>query len=211
MHVISQRFTYRYTHFGMQKTLTVNQTPEEDTWPGGSLWDIGVLLAEVLVMVNKPPPMSSTNGKREKYVPRLRTPGLWPTSWKESSILELGCGVGLTGLVGAQLGAKLTLLTDLDVVVEKVTQPNLEINKKEFGKSQNVFAIPLCWGNEDDEAACRNILDTYVTKSSKAPKRKVKKKSKSQNQDTSSAQESTQSTDPSIILIGDVAYQHKPG
>ena len=90
----------------MQKTLTVNQTPEEDTWPGGALWDIGVLLAEVLVMVNKPPPMSSTNGKREKYVPRLRTPGPWSLAnlWKESSIMELlvGCGVGLTGLVGAQ-------------------------------------------------------------------------------------------------------------
>ena len=28
---------------------------------------------------------------------------------------------------------------------------------------------------------------------------------------TSFAQESTQSTDPSMSLIGDVAYQHKPG
>ena len=208
----SKRFTYRYTHFGMQKHLTVNQTPEEATWPGGALWDIGVLLAEVLVMVNKPPPTSSANGKKDKYVSRLRTPGIWPTSWKECSILELGCGVGLTGLVGAQLGAKLTLLTDLDVVIEKVAQPNLEINKKEFGKSQNIVAIPLCWGNGDDEAACRHILDTLATKSSKSgPKRKVRKKGKGQKQGILSTQESPKSTDPSIILIGDVAYQHKPG
>jgi predicted nicotinamide N-methyase len=197
----------------MQKQITINQTPKEDTWPGGALWDIGVLLAEVLVMVNKPPPPPSADGKKEMNVSRLRTPGIWPTSWKESSILELGCGVGLTGLVGAQLGARVTLLTDLDVVIEKVAQPNIEINKKEFGKSQNVVAIPLCWGNEDDEAACRQILDRLATKSSKrGPRRKVRKKGKTQSQGTPFAQESSpKSTDPSIILIGDVAYQHKPG
>ena len=205
----SSPYTFSYKQYGQQKTITVNQTPDDDTWPGGALWDIGVLLANVLVMVNTPPPSSSV-GKREAYVPRLRTPGMWPTSWKDCTILELGCGVGLTGLVGAQLGAKLTLLTDLEVVVDKVTRPNAELNKKEFGMGQKVLAVPLCWGHEEDEVACRKLLDGANTSKSAASKRKVKKKGKDQTQSTD--QETVKScSDPSIILIGDVAYQHKPG
>ncbi len=200
-------YTFTYKQYGLQKSITVNQTPDEDTWPGGALWDIGALLAQALVMLNKPPPSSSSSGKKEAFVPRLRSPGIWPTSWKDCTILELGCGVGLTGLVGAQLGAKLTLLTDLEVVVNKVTKPNVELNKKEFGMGQKVVALPLCWGNEEDELACRNILESSQTK--KGSNRKLKKKGKGQTK--SNDVQPTISSDPSIILIGDVAYQHKPG
>ena len=48
--------------------------------------------------------------------------------WKDTTVLELGCGTGLTGLVAASLGAKVTLLTDLQVVVENVTRLNVEEN-----------------------------------------------------------------------------------
>jgi predicted nicotinamide N-methyase len=203
-------YTFTYTQYGQNKSITVNQTPDDDTWPGGALWDIGALLAKALVMVNKPPPSSSSSsGKKEAFVPRLRSPGIWPASWKDCTILELGCGVGLTGLVGAQLGAKLTLLTDLDVVVEKVTKPNVELNKKEFGMGQKVLAMPLCWDNEDDEAACRKILESCSQTKKGGSTRKLKKKGKGQTKPNEG--DSIISSDPSIILIGDVAYQHKPG
>ena len=202
--------TFSYTQYGIQKSITVNQTPEEETWPGGALWDIGVLLARVLVMVNKPPPSSATQNKKEKYVSRLCSPGIWPKSWKDCKILELGCGVGLTGLVGAQLGAKVTILTDLAVVVEKVTEQNVELNKKTFGKNQHVHALPLCWGHANDEIVCRKVLDMHMGQSSqRGSKRKIKKKGK--NRCAGNGDGIVQTSDPDIVLIGDVAYQHKPG
>lgn len=211
-------FTFRFKQFGSQKSITVNQTADEDTWPGGALWDIGVLLARVLVMVNTPPPSSSTKDKKELFVPRLRSPGIWPKNWKDCSILELGCGVGLTGLVAAILGARLTLLTDLDVVVDKVTKPNVEINKSNFGLGQKVLALPLSWGNEEDEKACKTILaDSQKKSSCSSPSRRKAKKGKGKGKSLSSAtdggtgMQNESNADPSIILIGDVAYQHKPG
>jgi len=213
-------FTFNFKQFGSQKSVTVNQTADEDTWPGGALWDIGVLLARVLVMVNTPPPSSSSSAKdkKELFVPRLRSPGIWPKIWKDCSVLELGCGVGLTGLVAAILGARLTLLTDLYVVVDKVAKPNVEINKSNFGLGQRVLALPLSWGNKEDEDACKAILASIDKKSSSSspPRRKVKKgKGKGKAQSSTATDicglQNESNSDPSIILIGDVAYQHKPG
>jgi len=215
-------YTFQYTQYGVQKTITVNQTAQEETWPGGALWDIGVLLAKILVMVNKPPPNASLKGMGEKYVSRIAAPGIWPTtSWKDTTILELGCGVGLTGMVGAQLGAKLTVLTDLDVVIDRVTKPNLELNKKCFGKGQNIFAMPLCWGTENDEVCCREVFQSMVAKNNNdsrgiQKKEKIRKKGAGQNTmhntDTGTdMQDLSNVSDPKIIIIGDVAYQHKPG
>lgn len=209
-------YTFQYTQYGVQKTITVNQTAEEETWPGGALWDIGILLAKVLVMVNKPPPTNvSSGGKGEKHVSRIRAPGIWPTSWKDATILELGCGVGLTGMVGAQLGAKLTVLTDLDVVIDRVTKPNLELNKKSFGKGQSVIATPLCWGTERDESYCRDIFQSNTNTSRGMQKRKIRKQKSGQNTAVANTfneiQHPFNASDPKLILIGDVAYQHKPG
>lgn len=208
-------YTFQYTQYGVQKTITVNQTAEEETWPGGALWDIGVLLAKLLVMVNKPPPNASSGGKGEKYVSRIRAPGIWPTSWKDATILELGCGVGLTGMVGAQLGAKLTVLTDLNVVIDRVTKPNLELNKKAFGKGQSIVAFPLCWGTEKDESCCREVFQSLITNTSRGmQKRNIRKKKMCQTTATTTCNENqdpSNVSDPKIIIIGDVAYQHKPG
>lgn len=100
----TSQYIFPYKQFGQMKTICVNQTPEEDTWPGGALWDIGVLLAKVLVMANSPPPSSSSSNssqrggnthskKEELHVSRIRAPGLWPKAWKECTILELGAGM----------------------------------------------------------------------------------------------------------------------
>ena len=31
-------YTFSYMQYGQRKSITVNQTPEEETWPGGALW-----------------------------------------------------------------------------------------------------------------------------------------------------------------------------
>jgi predicted nicotinamide N-methyase len=213
----SAEFVFKYRQYGNVKTIVVQQTPDETTWPGGALWDIGILLAKLMVMVNSvPQPSTKVSNNKEDImnVPRARLPDMWPISWKDCTILELGCGVGLTGLVGAALGAKLTILTDLDVVIEKVTKKNIELNKNRFSKSQKVVASTLCWGNKDDELACRRLLDEAKSKSSGTVGRKKKMRNKQQNDQNnylSSSPIIPETSDPSIILIGDVAYQHKPG
>ena len=45
----TQPFDFTYQQFGKPAKLVVQQTPNEETWPGGALWDIGVLLSHVLV------------------------------------------------------------------------------------------------------------------------------------------------------------------
>lgn len=210
----STEFTFKYRQYGTVKAITIQQTPDETTWPGGALWDIGILLAKLMVMVNTAPQSSAkVSNKKEDImnVPRARLPDMWPISWKDCTILELGCGVGLTGLVAAALGAKLTILTDLDVVIEKVTKKNIELNKNSFSKSQKVVASTLCWGNMDDELTCRRLLDDAKSKPSGTVGRKKKIKNKQDVQRDKSSLIIPETSDPSIILIGDVAYQHKPG
>ena len=206
----TSQFIFSYKQYGQTKNVSVDQTANEDTWPGGALWDIGVLLAKVLVMVNSPIP-SGAAAKNELHVNRLKEPGLWPKSWKDCHMLELGCGVGLTGLVAASLGAKLSLLTDLDVVVNKVTRPNVVLNKKIFGMGQKVIAMPLCWGDENDEENCRKVLVENSKIEKGLTKRKKKKDKSSPVKSTVTNLSRDSSTDPDLIIIGDVAYQHKPG
>ncbi len=98
--------------------------------------------------------------------------------------------------------------------MNKVTKPNVELNKHVFGIGQKVIALPLSWGNEYDEEACRGLLEENGKSSKKSPpKRKIKKGKKSAaaaNESSASTKEQN-TTDPDLILIGDVAYQHKPG
>lgn len=176
-------------------------------------------------------------------------PGLW-SHWKDKRILELGCGVGLTGLIAASLGARAVLLTDLSVVVERVSKPNIEMNSAVLagfrtgamgtgtkgkaggptGGVKRVAALPLCWGNTDDERAAAEALDVmappFIPQCDRPKKRRAKcgKKGGSlgqkKNDNTSTEHlastppfpsSSTREGMPDVILIGDVAYQHKPG
>jgi predicted nicotinamide N-methyase len=206
----TQPYTFTYTQYGKPVSITVDQTPDEETWPGGALWDIGVLLAHVLVaLAGFQPSLVSKDVKAPKRLLEA------VPSIKDLTVLELGCGVGLTGIVAAAvLGTQLTILTDLDVVVEKVAKPNLESNstaattvsKQEpppyrltkAGKRGRIMALPLCWGNQQDEDA---VMDCFLknTKKEKSP-RKLK-----------GALPPKDTRQPDLIIIGDVAYQHKPG
>lgn len=191
---------------------------------GGALWDVGVLMARLLVMATSPPPSPKS---REPYVPRLVAPGVWgPTSWRERRVLELGCGVGLTGLVAAAVGARAVLLTDLDIVVDQATRPNVERNSHLGGNGgSKISAMPLCWGNVDDEVAAAQELDRLApplrhnSKESSSSGRKKKKPKVKTNTSRPvkntiegwSLSSATREGMPDILLIGDVAYQHKPG
>jgi predicted nicotinamide N-methyase len=198
-------YTFTYIQYGKPESITVHQTPDEDTWPGGALWDIGVLLSQVLIGFAG----ISSSASKVKFPPRL----LYALpSYKDLTVLELGCGVGLTGLVAAAvLGTKLTILSDLKVVVDKVTAPNVLHNTVpstgkhpyrlvQAGKRGRVIAMPLCWGNVDDERAVAEAFQTM------APLQQISRKAKGK-----SSIPTPDPSKPDLILIGDVAYQHKPG
>ena len=104
-----------------------------------------------------------------------------------------------------------------------------------------VEAMPLCWGNAHDEKEVANVLNSVINKSTsgngggRGVRRKKKKNTKdcqqslykSENISTNHSSISLTSgleglhiedqkagkglANPDIILIGDVAYQHKPG
>lgn len=199
----TQQYSFTFQQYGKPATVVVNQTAEEETWPGGALWDIGVLLSQVFVGLVG----FETQGCK-KLPPRLLA--VFPST-NDLSVLELGAGVGLTGIVAAAvLGTQLTVVSDLQVVVDNVTRPNIiqntipSTNKQpyrltEMGKRGRVMALPLCWGDENDERAVKEAFTTLV-RSSKSTRRK--KRDNSIPEDPSK---------PDLIIIGDVAYQHKPG
>jgi Lysine methyltransferase len=156
------------------------------------------------------------------------------------TVLELGCGVGLTGMVASvSLGATLTLLTDLAVVVDKVTQPNLQRNVKVLrqhtrGGGGIVKAVPLCWGCERDEASVRQMLRQLDPEATS-----VDAETAAGDATIDSSHRPTKAGGPALpsdgtnrprahypttpprrrrlpgmpdwILVGDVAYQHRPG
>jgi predicted nicotinamide N-methyase len=217
----TKSFHFSFFQYGKPVRITVDQTPDEDVWPGGALWDIGVLLSHFLVALAGFQP--STDGK-ETIEPPIRLLSVIP-SVKDLTVLELGCGVGLTGIVAAAvLGTQLTIVTDLDVVVEKVTKPNCVLNtttlaatklqqqQKPYrltkaGKRGRIMALPLCWGNTADEDI---VLESFRKWTNKQEKSRT---TKQQRKDGSllSPSNPRDSGQPDLLIIGDVAYQHRPG
>jgi len=196
-------FTFSYQQYGKPTAIVVHQTPSEHTWPGGALWDIGVLLSHCLVGL-----AAGLAPMKGHQLPNRLLEAI--PSTKDWSVLELGCGVGLTGIVAAAaLGTQLTIITDLNEVVEEVAKPNLHRNSTisakhdyrltEAGKRGRILAMPLCWGNEKDEQEVAKIF-TKLVKPPKTPR--TKKGHGTPMKDVSK---------PDLIIIGDVAYQHKPG
>jgi len=254
-------YTFKYLQYGKPVLIDIHQTPADDTWPGGALWDIGVILANVFVCLggffpttpsaplstSKPSKSTTTtttttitSNNKNTLKPPSRLLEAFPTT-KDLTVLELGCGVGLTSIVAsAVLGTQLTIATDLDVVVDQVTRPNVERNstipsssstssptKKPVyristaGKRGRVMSMPLCWGNANDEDAVLECFRQW-TKVPKVSSKQLKKpqpsKGKSSKGGTSSSSSSSSPQllprdpgQPDLIIIGDVAYQHRPG
>jgi predicted nicotinamide N-methyase len=271
-------YIFKYLQYGKPVCITIHQTPNEETWPGGALWDIGVLLANVLVCLggfqcyttattaaggayaSSSSTATKTNNKnkssnhhqRHNVHPPSRLLDAFPST-KDLTVLELGCGVGLTGIVGsAVLGTQLTILTDIDIVTTQVTQPNVERNStipssssssssssskkpvyriSTMGKRGRVMSMPLCWGNVDDEDAVYECFRqwTKVPKTSRKNQKQDQEQRRKTRPSVSSSPSSSSSSSttkvmtpypisvsrdpgqPDLIIIGDVAYQHRPG
>jgi predicted nicotinamide N-methyase len=107
-------------------------------------------------------------------------------SWKNVKVLELGAGVGLTGIVTGVLGARQVVLTDLPVVIERITKNNIALNANRWKKGGSglhnnklrVSAQSLTWGLANEEVDALTTLG---------------------------------GTFPDLLIAGDVSYQHKPG
>mmetsp|Transcript_3651 Transcript_3651/g.10051 ORF Transcript_3651/g.10051 Transcript_3651/m.10051 type:complete len:407 (+) Transcript_3651:84-1304(+) len=281
--VTSADHEFGYEFHGRHGTpcrLVIRQTSHEETWPGGALWDLGVLLSHVLLAMAgistattvttttiddrhnsnnnsnnidkkrhqqhvipswdsltqnhpNPPPVDSVNNTDDWLHSILLSP--------RSTWLELGCGVGLTGLVAAAaLRPALVVLTDLSVVIDQVTRLNVEENTtkaaiKKGGKQKhnqqqqqqqqqrhgnkrmlgptNVVAHPLCWGNEEDQVAVQGLIQEFHQLQQKQQQGSIRKGKPKGANATKAATTNTTNTigKPDVILIGDVAYQHKPG
>jgi predicted nicotinamide N-methyase len=230
----TQPFTLSFKgRFEINTSIAVNQTPAGDLWPGGALWDLGVLLSQVFVacaaggsatvtLTTMADSGKSKNTSRLITLPdRLSdTLGIQFNTMQDSAvILELGCGVGLTGLVAAAaLGAKTTVLTDLQLVIDGVTKSNLESNtiggtngRRTINKGKsNVMALPLCWGNAEHEQAVAALLHNLDTSLPSIRTRRKKKGTATALPVAIQAPSRTPGI-PDIIIIGDVAYQQKPG
>jgi len=159
-------FAFEFTMYGEKKTVVVNQSSAEETFPGGALWEIGILLAKLFCLDKfSPVPMQS---------------------WKNVKVLELGAGVGLTGIVTGVLGARQVVLTDLEVVIERITKHNIALNANHWKKGGSglhnnklrVSAQSLTWGLTNQEVDALTTLG---------------------------------GTFPDLLIAGDVSYQHKPG
>lgn len=192
-------------------------------------------------------------------------------------VLELGCGTGLTGIVMAAAAATVSttsssctvILTDLDVVIQNVTLPNVQRNIKSIkhnvfkttfplfhdfpsknahnsidqqgtstidaepmqqqlplniytiknnsssGSSGCLIATPLCWGNHDDMKVVQSMI-RYLQKpqhnqnSNHATHESVIVND-TENNDGRYLCSNSNDGIPDILIIGDVAYQHKPG
>jgi Lysine methyltransferase len=278
-----------------QRSIVVHQSPEDATWPGGAVWDLGWSLAHVLIALadlldsrtSQPPSRhpSKTTGndsitttttmnvvendsvtKQQYHIRNTMTlPSRVSCALQQESIfqqddcivLELGCGVGLTGLVCAVAFSEhcstTVILTDLSVVVERITLPNVQRNAKSIMKatyrfhdkegdssihetadasktpaqfcpleqthplpihtisqSGRAIAIPLCWGDDHDIRNVQSVirhLRTTFRNTHALP-------SSSQNSKPKCAVAPSgehSCSQPNVILIGDVAYQHQPG
>ena len=205
-------FEFSFLQYGKPASIFVEQTAQDETWPGGALWDVGVILSTFFVGL-----AGFQSAKKEKTKIPTRMIQAVPNT-KDLSVLELGCGVGLTGIVAAAvLGTQLAVLTDLDVVVEKVTEENIELNSTpsivgnggnnpyrltKVGKRGRIMAMPLSWGNEQHEDA---VLECFRKWTKNPAKSQRKKKGKSKPIQTIDIGQ------PDMIIIGDVAYQQYPG
>jgi hypothetical protein len=206
-------FDFSFVQYGKPVSIVVHQASQDETWPGGVLWDTGVIMSNFFVEL-----AGSQSTKKEKSKAKIPTRLIQAIpNIKDLTVLELGCGVGLTGIVAAALlGTQLAVLTDLDVVIEKVTEQNVELNSTasavgngghnpyrltKAGKRGRIMTMPLCRGNAQDEDAVLECFRKWTKNPAKSQRKKKGKNKQPQNMDVGQ---------PDLIVIGDVAYQQYP-
>lgn len=68
-------------------------------------------------------------------------------SWRDASVLELGCGPGLAGIAAAALAGARVLLTDLEGPALTLARRNVAANAAEIKRNGGGVAVaPLPWG-----------------------------------------------------------------
>jgi predicted nicotinamide N-methyase len=123
--LMTNPFKMNFNHFGSAKQLVIRQRFEYGI--GGVLWDCEYILTQYLLM--------------QRHRDR----------WNGASIVELGSGTGMAGLVAWLLGARLSILTDLEEVVKEITAPVAEENCYNADKRRKAALVvqPLHWGSAE--------------------------------------------------------------
>ena len=85
-----------------------------------------------------------------------------PSIFRGQTVLEVGAGCGLPGLVAARVGARTVCLTDGSKVVMRLLEKQKEFFEGQFdtnGSTGKVLAVPLEWGNKAGIDALRKSLN----------------------------------------------------
>jgi 16S rRNA G966 N2-methylase RsmD len=77
------------------------------------------------------------------------------------SVLELGAGLGLCGMVAHHLGAKTVVLTDADTITLQQMRTNLEKNCGDDNDNNFISCRQLIWNNRSQMEDCGNF-DTVL-------------------------------------------------
>lgn len=97
--------------------------------------------------------------------PRLACYISEPTATKElirnKSVLELGAGLGLCGMVSHHLGAKKVVLTDADTITLQQMRQNLEANCPGDTTEHSITCRQLIWNNRSQMKDC-GTFDTVL-------------------------------------------------
>lgn len=107
--------------------ITIEQNFHLDK--GGIFWDGAFLLLQLFL--------------KQNFLP------------EKTTLLEMGCGPGLTGIGAGYFGFK-TIITDLPKI-EKLAQRNVELNKNSM--KAEVIYTNLEWGNEKEEKTVQDLAN----------------------------------------------------
>ncbi|GAX73805.1 hypothetical protein CEUSTIGMA_g1256.t1 [Chlamydomonas eustigma] len=117
----------REIQISVSVVVKVEEQWELENDAGAVVWDAALVLSHFLIHSQEVSSLQATSG---------------PTGLKGKTVLELGSGTGVVGLVAAALGASAVLLTDLCHLTSYLSS-NIKLNSMEGC----VMSLELEWGN----------------------------------------------------------------